>query len=599
MRPTRITRRIRTFTTVAMVTTLTVVAGCSKDDDTAIVDYDPIPTSQAAPAATEQPREAPVVTEAAAAAETTVAAAQGATASEEDEQAIAAESSESERRVAKRATAPNQSSTPSPDAESIAPPFPATTPTAPGVQSRDPGINPTENADFDPLSTFALDVDTSSYTLSRALVQQGTLPDFSTVRTEEFVNYFDQQYPSPETGKTFALHIDGATAPFLGPNQRIVRVGVQAERVAQADRAPAHLTFVIDTSGSMEEDNKLVLVKDALRVLVDNLRADDQIAIVAFSDDARVVLGPTEARERNRIIRAIDELQPTNSTNAEAGLLLGYELAGQMRADDRGKTGDRRKGDSPAIHRVVLASDGVANVGPDGPEAILQRITTEANNGIDLVTVGVGTGNYNDEMMERLADGGNGFSAYIDAPFEAERLFRDRLVSTLQTVARDAKVQVVFNPREVSSYRLLGFENRAIGDSDFRNDSVDAGEIGAGHSVTALYEVTLSSDGRGDQSIGDVKMRWNDAREGKVRETSAPMKMSRLSSSLDDADPRLGLSVTVAAYAEVLRRGPWSRVTDLGQLATQSRRLESRLAGDVDVMEFVRLVEQAAVLNGH
>jgi Ca-activated chloride channel homolog len=466
-----------------------------------------------------------------------------------------------------------------------------TTPTIPAIQSRDAGVNPTVDPRVDPLSTFALDVDTSSYAISRAVVQGGSLPDYSTVRTEEFVNYFDQQYVSPHNGETFAVYVDGTAAPFLATNQRIVRIGVQAETVDPATRPAAHLTFVIDTSGSMEEDGKLETVKGSLRTLVDNMRADDQIAIVSFSDTAEIVLGATPAKQRDTILNAIDRLTPTNSTNAEAGLMLGYQLADQMR-----NTGSKvRSGQN--IDRVILASDGVANVGANGPEAILGKIKEATTKGIELVTIGVGLTSYNDTMMERLADGGDGFSAYIDTQAEGDRLFRDRLVSTLQTVARDAKVQVAFDPRVVASYRLLGFENRTVADSQFRNDKIDAGEIGAGHSVTALYEITYVSDRDVTATIGTVNLRWDDVRAKSIRETHTPMSGSRFATRLADADPRLGLDVTVAAYAEVLREAPWGRVTNLTELARESRALEQRLAGDKDVVEFVQLLNRAAGLR--
>jgi Ca-activated chloride channel homolog len=493
---------------------------------------------------------------------------------------------------------PAGASTPAPGGdwfEPAPPPLPPVTQppaTRPNIESRDAGVNPTVDARVDPLSTFALDVDTSSYTISRALVQSGSLPDYSTVRTEEFVNYFDQQYASPKSGETFAVHVDGTGAPFLQSNQRIVRVGVQAERVDSASRPPAHLTFVIDTSGSMREDGKLEMVKESLRTLVDNLRADDLIAIVSFSDTAEVVLGATPAKQRQTILNAIDQLTPTNSTNAEAGLILGYQLADQMR------TNSAQSGSAPNIDRVILASDGVANVGPTGPEAILARIKEATTKGIDLVTIGVGTTSYNDTMMERLADGGDGFSAYIDSQAAGDRLFRDRrLVSTLQTVARDAKIQVEFDPRVVATYRLLGFENRTVADSQFRNNKVDAGEIGAGHSVTALYEVTFVSERDMNASIGTVNLRWDDIRDKHIRELKTRMDGGRFVDRLSDADPRLGLDVTVAAYAEVLRQAPWSRVTNLNELARQSRALQERLGQDEDVVEFIELLNRAAGIH--
>ena len=309
---------------------------------------------------------------------------------------------------------------------------------------RDAGVNRFVITADDRLSTFALDVDTGSYTLTRSYLERGTLPPAEAIRLEEFVNAFDYGYADP-LEDTFAVHIDGGSTPFSGRGTLLLRMGIQARDVPADARPAASLTFVIDTSGSMQMENRLELVKDALRVLVGGLRADDSVAIVEFGSRARVVLEPTSAAEPEVILDAIDRLTAGGSTNAQAGLELGYDLA------VRG----RRRG---AVDRVVLASDGVANVGLTDAEAILRRIDREVDAGVDLVAVGVGMGNFNDVLLEQLANRGNGFYAYINDRRDAERLFGQRLTASLVTVARDAKVQVEFRPESVGRYRLLGYE---------------------------------------------------------------------------------------------------------------------------------------------
>jgi Ca-activated chloride channel homolog len=479
------------------------------------------------------------------------------------------------------------------DLEEVAPPVtapPTRPPSEPDIQARDAGVNPEVDTRDDNQSTFAMDVDTGSYTLARTVVNQGQVPSFDSVRTEEFVNYFDQNYPSPKNGDTFVVHVDGTATPFLAENKRIVRVGIQGRRVDKADRKPVRLTFVVDNSGSMEEDGKLILVQGALETLVNSLQSGDQIAIVGFSDDAWLVTGPSDASgRRSDIINAIRSMVPTDSTNAEAGLTLGYQQAQAMYSPD-------------ATNRVILLSDGVANVGPSGPDAILATIGDYSRRGIDLNTIGVGTTSYNDEMMERLADTGDGAYAYIDSPQEADRIFKEGLVTTVETIARGAKVQVEFEQGTVQSYRLLGFENRAIADQNFRNNQVDAGEIGAGHSITALYEVTLTDralTGRtfdGGAKLANVSLRWEEP-NGKVKELNTPLTAQQVASSFSSADEHLRLDITVAAYAEVLRQGPWSRIMDLGTVSANAQRLAStNFANDEKVQEFSRLTTQASKL---
>jgi Ca-activated chloride channel homolog len=464
-----------------------------------------------------------------------------------------------------------------------APPEVPTPTTPPDITARDSGVNADILTRDDAESTFAMDVDTGSYTLARSLVEQGQLPPIDAVRAEEFVNSFDQQYQSPEPGKTFAIHVDGTPAPFLAANKRIVRVGVQGRRVDAADRKPVRLTFVIDTSGSMAEGGKLETVVASLDALLSQLGPDDQVAVVRFSNQSQVVLEPTIATRTSEIREALRSLRPDGSTNAEAGLRLGYSVAQRMFT-------------STATNRVVLLSDGVANVGPNGPEAILAEIGEWSRRDIDLNTIGVGTATYNDEMMEQLADNGNGFYAYIDNQAAAEKLFVEKFVSTVETIARDAKIQVAFNEDRVVSYRLLGFENRAIADRDFRNDKVDAGEIGAGHSVTALYEVTLTdkaADGRSEGLLAEVRLRWKEP-TGDTKEAKRALRVEDLSSDFASSDAHLRLDVVVTAYAEVLRQGSWSRFIDLEAVSVNARRLaDGPFANSVDVQDLARLTEQA------
>ena len=270
-------------------------------------------------------------------------------------------------------------------------------------------------------------------------------------------------------------------------------------------RQPASLTFVIDTSGSMEREGRLELVKDALRLLVDGLDRRDTIAIVTFGDDGRVLLRPTPASDANAILGVIEQLQPGGSTNLEAGLRLGYDLARESLTEN-------------GIDRVVLASDGVANVGLTDPESILGAIERDAQAGIELVSVGVGMGNYNDTLLEQLADKGDGFYAYVNVLDEARRLFAEDLTGTLQTVALDAKAQVEFDPDIVAAYRLVGYENRDIADNAFVDPNVEAGAIGAGHAVTALYALRLREDVGPQDVLGTVRLRWTDPESGEADE---------------------------------------------------------------------------------
>ena len=441
------------------------------------------------------------------------------------------------------------------------------------------GVNPSIDTEDDHLSTFALDVDTGSYTVARRYLNDGNLPDKDSVRVEEFVNYFSQGYRLPDEEERFNIQIDGGAAPFTESERyQIMRVGIQGYAVSPENRKDASLTFVIDVSGSMDMENRLGLVKDALELLVEELGEGDTVSIVVYGSNAHVVLGPTSADRKSKIMQAINGLHSEGSTNAEAGIKLGYRQA--LEAFTPG-----------GINRVILCSDGVANVGDTSAGGIWDEVEARASEGITLTTVGFGMGNYNDTLMEQLADQGDGFYAYVDDIDEAERIFVTNLTSTLQVIAMDARVQVDFNPEVVSRYRLIGFENRDIADEDFRNDEVDAGELGAGHSVTALYEFKLFSEAEGE--IATVHMRWIDP------ETRAPSEISRgfytydLNREFEEADPYFQRSMLVAEFAEVLRQSYYAEETSLEDILYEVKRVNALLDDDTNMQEFTSLVRKA------
>ena len=446
------------------------------------------------------------------------------------------------------------------------------------------GVNPAIDTEDDHLSTFALDVDTGAYTIMRRYVNDGSLPPKDSVRVEEYVNYFEQAYPNPPKHQAFGIYIDGAPGPF-GESERyqMLRIGIQGYSVPAEERKDSVLTFVIDVSGSMSQENRLELVKRSLELLVEQLRRSDQVSIVVYGTEARVVLEPTQGDQQDEILNAIYSLHPEGVTNAEAGLRLGYKLAS-------------RAFNPEGINRVILCSDGVANLGDTSADSIWEHVKRRAGEGITLTTVGFGMGNYNDVLMEQLADNGNGSYYYVDTLKEARRLFVENLTSTLQVIAMDAKIQVDFNPAVVARYRLVGFENRAVADQDFRNDKVDAGEIGAGHSVTALYEIKLQPEAVG--KIGTVSMRWKDPDTQNVVELSQDFETREMAESFNQADPHFQWAVSVAEYAEVLRDSYWAKNSSLEAVRRQVERISELLPQNQDVAEFVDLVRRASDLRG-
>ena len=453
-----------------------------------------------------------------------------------------------------------------------------------GVTYEDPGVHPYVDPNEDQVSTFALDVDTASYTIAQRYVDDGHRPDPASVRVEEWVNAFAQGYPAPDDD-TFAVLVDGAPTPFTERDEVLLRIGLQARDVRDRAREDAALTFVIDTSGSMEREGRLELVKEALRLLVDQLGRNDTVAIVTFGDDARVLLEPTRATDANRILGTIEDLRPGGSTNLEAGLRLGYELARSSLTEN-------------GIDRVVLASDGVANVGLTDSVSILAAIRRDAAAGIELVSVGVGMGNYNDTLLEQLADQGDGFYAYVNVLDEARRLFTEDLTGTVQTVALDARAQVRFDPDIVAAYRLVGYENRDIDDNAFVDPSVDAGAIGAGHAVTALYAIRLRDDVGRQDVLATVRVRWTDPETGDDDELERQVRASELARSFEGSDPYFRFDAIVAATAEVLRGSPWTERLDLVTVADTADREASGLPATDEVHRFLDLLDRLASFDG-
>ena len=412
----------------------------------------------------------------------------------------------------------------------------------------DVGTNPFIDTEDDNFSTFGMDVDTASYTVMRRYLRDGYLPPSEAVRVEEFVNALNYNY-APPTDEAFAIHLEGAPSKFgEGKRLRLLRIGIQGRVIPDTDRKDAILTFVVDVSGSMRRENRLGLVKRALTLLLEQLRPSDKVGIVVYGSNARVVLPHTSIVNREHILTAIRALTPEGATNAEAGLRMGYKLATQNANPD-------------AINRVILCSDGVANVGQTGPEAILKEIRTYVKEGVTLTTVGFGMGNYNDVLMEQLANNGNGSYTYVDTLSEAKRIFVENLTGTLQVIAKDAKIQVAFNPETVSRFRLLGYENRRLAHEDFRNDTVDAGEVGAGHSVTALYEIKLHNDAVG--KLATVAIRHEDPDTGHVTEVNESIATDALRGTFEEATPTFQLAASVAEFAEILRGSFWAQAGSL------------------------------------
>lgn len=439
-------------------------------------------------------------------------------------------------------------------------------------------------------STFALDVDTASYGYARRTLDEGSLPDPASVRPEEFVNSFRQNYRRPE-GNGFSVTVDGARTGDDG--WRLMRVGLAtAPAPASGERPPAALTFVIDISGSMGEPGRLDLVRESLTTLTDQLRADDSIALVTFSDEAETVLpmtrlGSRDGEVRDHVQDVIDTLEPTDSTNLGAGVRTGYATAVE----------GVREG---ATNRVVLLSDALANTGETDADAILERIAkARRDHGISLFGVGVGS-DYGDALMERLTNKGDGNTMYVSSPADARKVFVQQLPANLELKARDAKAQVAFDKDTVADFRLLGYDDRRVANDDFRDDRVDGGEVGPGHTVTALYAVKLRAGAEG--RVAKATVRWLDPESRAPREQSGEVTASALNGALWSPETPVRLRVdAVAAYFAHRLGGssdaPFPGEPGLGRLAAQADRLASETE-DADVSALAEAVRSAKRLAG-
>ena len=436
-----------------------------------------------------------------------------------------------------------------------------------------------------PVSTFSIDVDTGSYSNVRRFLRQGRLPPQDAVRVEEMINYFDYAYAPPrDTATPFSVLTELAPAPWNAKAQ-LLRIGIQGWKpaVGKGARQPSNLVFLVDVSGSMQDPAKLPLVKSSLKLLAQQLDARDRISLVVYAGSTGVVLEPTPGNETAKIVAALDRLEAGGSTNGGAGIDLAYAMAQQAYL----KEGN---------NRVLLATDGDFNVGTTSFERLVDKVEEKRKSGIALTTLGFGEGNYNDHLMEQLADAGNGNHAYIDTLAEAQKVLVDQRDATLRTIAADVKIQVEFNPAAVSEYRLIGYENRLLKREDFNNDKVDAGEIGAGHRVTALYEVVLAGSG-GDsvdplryqagataravsgkaQELAFVRLRYKDPNQGMdaaSRLIEQPVHLETARKSLADASASFRLAVGVAGFGQLLRGGTHTgtfQYTDVERLVRAAR----------------------------
>jgi len=442
------------------------------------------------------------------------------------------------------------------------------------------GVNPFIDTEDDHLSTFAIDVDDASYAVMRNYIQAGHLPDAASVRTEEFINFFNYDYPAPHKER-FDVYIEGAPSPF-GKNCSLIRIGIKGQEIESDHRKPAVLTFVIDVSGSMAIDTRLGLVKKALRILVDNLREDDLVGIAVYADRGMKILDHTSIKEKDKILHAIEMLTPSGSTFAEEGLKIGYKMASE----------NFREG---AINRIILCSDGVANVGRTGHEQILKEIQEYVKQGITLTTVGFGMDNYNDILMEQLGNKGNGHFSYVDNLEQAKRIFLQNLTGTLQVIAKDVKIQVDFNPDMVRSYRLLGYENRDVEDTLFRDDTKDGGEIGSGHDVTALYEVKLRENASGKIATVYIRYKDPDLRD-EVNERSFAITTGEIRSEFAQTSASFRLAACAAEFAEILRESYWAKEGNLAEVLQLVQEISYEMKGNDDVLELAAIVSRAKKL---
>jgi Ca-activated chloride channel homolog len=450
------------------------------------------------------------------------------------------------------------------------------------------------------VSTFSVDVDTGAYANVRRFLMNGQLPPKDAVRVEELINYFSYDYPKPEAGgEPFRVTTAVERTPW-NPETYLLHVGIKGYEPPATERPAANLVFLVDVSGSMDQPDKLPLLKAGMKMLTDQLRDDDKVTIVVYAGAAGLVLEPTAGKDKAKIKAALDRLEAGGSTAGGEGLALAYAKAKEARIDG-------------GINRIILATDGDFNVGTTDIGPLKDMVAGARESGVSLTTLGFGEGNYNDALMEQIADVGNGNYGYVDSAKEAKRLLADQLSSTIQTIAKDVKVQIEFNPAVVAEYRLVGYENRALNREDFNNDKKDAGEIGAGHTVTAIYEIALKgskglavdplrygehADERADPNATEfafLRLRYKapDGNDSKLIETPLPISALK-EPAATSAEARF--ATAVAAFGQRLRGGDYIGAFGYDQIAEVAR--ESRGAdGEGYRAEFIELVEMAKALD--
>jgi Ca-activated chloride channel family protein len=451
-----------------------------------------------------------------------------------------------------------------------------------------------------PLSTFSIDVDTASYSNTRRFLKDGQLPPKDAVRIEELVNYFSYDYPQPVGDAPFSVTAEISEAPW-NPSHRLVHIGLQGKRISQENMPPANLVFLLDVSGSMNEERKLPLVKSAMRLLAEQLTARDRVAMVVYAGSSGLVLPATSGDRKGEILAAIDRLEAGGSTNGGEGIQLAYKIA----QDNFVRGG---------VNRVILATDGDFNVGTTSEGDLVRLIEEKRQSGVFLSVLGFGTGNVKDSTMEKLADKGNGNYAYIDSLAEARKVLGEQIGGTLFTIAKDVKIQVEFNPKQAAAYRLIGYENRLLRDQDFNDDTKDAGEIGAGHTVTALYEVVplgqkyenpgidplkyqetvKPSEMANSNELMTVKLRYKEPTQNESKLVSVSLADSK--ANLSAASENFKFASAVAAFGMLLRDSKYkadasyNKVLELARASTGADRQGYRA-------EFIQLVETARTLS--
>lgn len=436
-------------------------------------------------------------------------------------------------------------------------------------------VNPVHRVADQAVSTFSIDVDTGSYSNTRRFLNDGRLPPVDAVRVEEMINYFDYQYPQPKSIHPFSVSTETVDSPWQA-NAKLIKIGIQAKDLSTRQLPPANLVFLVDVSGSMDAADKLPLVKQTLRLLTEQLRPQDKVTIITYASGEKLVLEPTAGNQKDKILAVINALQAGGATAGEQAIQLAYQQAEKALVKN-------------GINRILLATDGDFNVGITDFNSLKGMVAEKRKSGISLTTLGFGTGNYNEQLMEQLADAGDGNYSYIDNKNEAKKVIQRQLSSTLATVAQDVKIQVEFNPATVKEYRLVGYENRMLKQEDFNNDKVDAGDIGAGHNVTAIYEIipagqqgwlndsryqaSTKTDTMKKSEYAYVNLRYKLPGQDQSIVLSQAVKAE--SRALAQANNDTRFAIAVASYAQQLKGGQyngtmgWDQIIQLAQQSAQ------------------------------